>query len=44
MTLEKQQKKLKGCGTRKTNRYHLMVFSFVVHFCDFELIYVFYRS
>jgi hypothetical protein len=31
-------------GTRKTNRYHLMAFSFVVHFCDFELIYVFYRS
>jgi hypothetical protein len=31
-------------ATRKTNRYHLMAFSFVVYFCDFELIYVFYRS
>ena len=44
MTLEKQQKQLKNCGTRKTDRYYLMAFIFVVYFCDFELIYVFYCS
>jgi hypothetical protein len=34
----------KNYGTRKTDMYYLMAFSFVVYFCDFELIYVFYRS
>jgi hypothetical protein len=34
----------KSCGTRKADRYCLIAFNFIVYFCDFELIYVFYGS
>jgi hypothetical protein len=44
MTLGKQQKQLKSCETRKADRYYLIAFNFIVYFCDFELIYVFYRN
>jgi hypothetical protein len=39
-----QRRQLKSCGTRKADRYCLIAFNFIFYFCDFELIYVFYRS
>jgi hypothetical protein len=44
MTLEKRQKQLKRLQNLKTDKYYLMAFNFIAYFCDFELIYVFYRS